>query len=77
MTGCSGCRFCRIHHCITISMLAEKLAMDEEEAERWIVNLIRNAALDARIDSAQVPPPLFLPSLGRWMTSGDVVRATW
>jgi translation initiation factor 3 subunit E len=30
-------------------MLAEKLNMSEEEAERWIVNLIRNARLDAKI----------------------------
>ncbi|XP_027052852.1 eukaryotic translation initiation factor 3 subunit E-like [Pocillopora damicornis] len=33
------------------SMLAEKLNMTPEEAERWIVNLIRNARLDAKIDS--------------------------
>merc|ERR1719220_3295530 len=43
--------FCRIHQCISISMLAEKLNMGTEEAERWIVNLIRNAKLDAKIDS--------------------------
>ena len=78
--------FCRIHQCISISMLAEKLNMGtgkkifswatltvwflytlkftyvisalsfhnydfSEEAERWIVNLIRNAKLDAKIDS--------------------------
>merc|ERR1711976_8019 len=43
--------FCRIHQCISINMLAEKLNMAPEEAERWIVNLIRNARLDARIDS--------------------------
>ncbi|ELT88021.1 hypothetical protein CAPTEDRAFT_159549 [Capitella teleta] len=43
--------FCRIHQCISITMLADKLNMGEEEAERWIVNLIRNARLDARIDS--------------------------
>lgn len=35
-------------------MLAEKLNMTEEEAERWIVNLIRNARLDAKIDSKLV-----------------------
>ena len=35
-------------------MLAEKLNMTPEEAERWIVNLIRNARLDAKIDSKQV-----------------------
>ncbi|KAK7573799.1 hypothetical protein V9T40_010990 [Parthenolecanium corni] len=43
--------FCRIHQCITINMLAEKLNMKAEEAECWIVNLIRNARLDAKIDS--------------------------
>jgi len=45
--------FCRIHQCISISMLADKLNMKPEEAERWIVNLIRNARLDAKIDSKQ------------------------
>jgi len=45
--------FCRIHQCISINMLAEKLNMSPEEAERWIVNLIRNARLDAKIDSKQ------------------------
>lgn len=32
-------------------MLADKLNMDPSEAECWIVNLIRNARLDAKIDS--------------------------
>ncbi|KAI9587685.1 eukaryotic translation initiation factor 3 subunit E [Glossina fuscipes] len=43
--------FCRIHQCITISMLADKLNMNPVEAECWIVNLIRNARLNAKIDS--------------------------
>jgi len=43
--------FCRIHQCISISRLAEKLNMNEKEAERWIVNLIKNARLDAKIDT--------------------------
>ncbi|XP_033645304.1 eukaryotic translation initiation factor 3 subunit E-A-like isoform X2 [Asterias rubens] len=43
--------FCRIHNCISINMLADKLNMNPEDAERWIVNLIRNARLDAKIDS--------------------------
>ncbi|XP_064487222.1 eukaryotic translation initiation factor 3 subunit E-A-like [Ornithodoros turicata] len=43
--------FCRIHQCISIGMLAEKINMEPEEAEKWIVNLIRNARLDAKIDS--------------------------
>ncbi|VDN96741.1 unnamed protein product [Rodentolepis nana] len=43
--------FCRIHNCVGISMLAEKLNMKVEDAESWIVNLIRNADMDAKIDS--------------------------
>ncbi|KAG1712144.1 Eukaryotic translation initiation factor 3 subunit E [Nymphon striatum] len=43
--------FCRIHQCISINMLSEKLNMAPKEAERWIVELIRNARLDAKIDS--------------------------
>ncbi|CAA7400072.1 unnamed protein product [Spirodela intermedia] len=42
----------RIHQRIYIGMLAEKLNMDEDEAKRWIMNLVRNSKLDARIDSA-------------------------
>jgi len=34
-------------------MLSDKLSLSGEEGERWIVNLIRNARLDAKIDSAQ------------------------
>jgi translation initiation factor 3 subunit E len=45
--------YCRIHQCIDISMLATKLNMDKDSAERWIVNLIRNARLDAKIDSVK------------------------
>lgn len=44
--------YCRIHQKIDISMLAQKLAMESEDAERWIVNLIRGAYLDAKIDSS-------------------------
>ena len=44
--------YCRIHSCIDLSMLSHKLGMDDALAERWIVNLIRNAKIDAKIDSA-------------------------
>lgn len=43
--------YCRIHQCINIQMIATKLNMQAEEAELWIVKLIQNAKLDARIDS--------------------------
>eukprot|EP00978_Attheya_sp_CCMP212_P038218 scaffold187331_cov63-Attheya_sp.AAC.6 len=45
--------YCRIHHKIDLSALGEKLAMDQDQAERWIINLIRNALLDTKIDSEE------------------------
>merc|ERR1712071_197486 len=45
--------YCRIHNKIDLSALGKKLAMNQEEAERWIVDLIRNADLDAKIDSEE------------------------
>ncbi|KAI8851172.1 eIF3 subunit 6 N terminal domain-containing protein [Chytridium lagenaria] len=43
--------YCRIHQCIDIKGLSEKLNLDEEEGEKWIVNLIRGARMDAKIDA--------------------------
>ncbi|XP_031396717.1 eukaryotic translation initiation factor 3 subunit E isoform X1 [Punica granatum] len=43
--------YCRIHRRIDMGVLAEKLNLNYEEAERWIVNLIRGSKLDAKIDS--------------------------
>ncbi|KAJ8899041.1 hypothetical protein K2173_008870 [Erythroxylum novogranatense] len=43
--------YCRIHQRIDMGVLAERLNLNYEEAERWIVNLIRNSKLDAKIDS--------------------------
>eukprot|EP00010_Vexillifera_abyssalis_P003082 CAMPEP_0201558854 /NCGR_PEP_ID=MMETSP0173_2-20130828/70482_1 /ASSEMBLY_ACC=CAM_ASM_000268 /TAXON_ID=218659 /ORGANISM="Vexillifera sp., Strain DIVA3 564/2" /LENGTH=546 /DNA_ID=CAMNT_0047972495 /DNA_START=55 /DNA_END=1695 /DNA_ORIENTATION=- len=45
--------YCRIHSCVDIGMLAQKLNMEKKDAERWIVNLIRDVHLDAKIDSAK------------------------
>merc|ERR1719253_1426530 len=45
--------YCRIHQCIDIDMIAGKLNMTPQDAELWIVKLIQNAKLDARIDSAK------------------------
>lgn len=43
--------YCRIHQRIDMGVLAEKLNLNYEEAERWIVNLIRTSKLDAKIDT--------------------------
>jgi len=45
--------YCKIHSTIDIGMMAKKLGKTNEESERWIVNLIRNSKLDAKIDSAK------------------------
>jgi len=44
--------FCRIHQCISLEMLANRLNMAQADAERWIVDLIRNYRIEgAKIDS--------------------------
>jgi len=43
--------FCKIHQKIRVETIAEKLNMTQEDAELWIVELIRNAGLAAKIDS--------------------------
>ncbi|CAI5511224.1 unnamed protein product [Closterium sp. Naga37s-1] len=43
--------YCSIHRRIDIKVVAEKLSMATDAAERWMANLIRTAKLDATIDS--------------------------
>ncbi|KAL4572737.1 hypothetical protein LXL04_019520 [Taraxacum kok-saghyz] len=43
--------YCRIHERIDMGVLAEKLNLNYEDAERWILNLIRTSKLDAKIDT--------------------------
>ncbi|XJO76844.1 hypothetical protein BDV3_007319 [Batrachochytrium dendrobatidis] len=43
--------YCRIHQHIDIRALCDKLNMDSVEGEKWIVNLIRDARMHAKIDS--------------------------
>ena len=43
--------YCRIHQRIDIDSLSARLNMDTNEGEKWIVNLIRDARMDAKIDS--------------------------
>jgi len=45
--------FCKIHSTIDIKMMSNKLRLPVQESEWWIVNLIRGAKLDAKIDSAK------------------------
>ena len=43
--------YCRIHEIIDLNDLGAKINMSKEDTERWMVDLIRNADLDAKIDS--------------------------
>lgn len=43
--------YCRVHQSIDLKLLAGQLHMTVDEAERWVVDLIRSAQLDARVDS--------------------------
>ncbi|KAG0046225.1 eukaryotic translation initiation factor 3 subunit E, partial [Gryganskiella cystojenkinii] len=42
--------YCRIHQKIDIGDLSKTLNMTKEEGEKWIVNLIRDTRVDAKID---------------------------
>jgi translation initiation factor 3 subunit E len=43
--------YCQIHQKIDIGMLASKVHMTVDAAERWIVELVRNAQFEAKIDA--------------------------
>ncbi|RUP51363.1 eIF3 subunit 6 N terminal domain-containing protein, partial [Jimgerdemannia flammicorona] len=42
--------YCRIHQKIDIRELSQTLNLNQEEGEKWIVNLIRDTRVDAKID---------------------------
>ena len=51
--------YCTINRRVDLTMLSQKLQLTEEEAERWMVDMVRGsstvgggAALDAKIDSS-------------------------
>jgi translation initiation factor 3 subunit E len=43
--------YCRVHTVVDLDMLSKRLRLSPDDSERWIVDLIRNAKLDAKIDS--------------------------
>ena len=42
--------YCRIHRKVEIKLVAEYLSVNKEQAEIWIVNLIRNTNAEAKVD---------------------------
>ncbi|KAK3348777.1 eIF3 subunit 6 N terminal domain-containing protein [Lasiosphaeria hispida] len=45
--------YCKIHSRISLKDLSARLGLNAEDAEKWIVNLIRDTRLDAKIDSKE------------------------
>eukprot|EP01108_Squamamoeba_japonica_P010125 TRINITY_DN9766_c0_g1_i1.p2 TRINITY_DN9766_c0_g1~~TRINITY_DN9766_c0_g1_i1.p2 ORF type:complete len:324 (+),score=244.95 TRINITY_DN9766_c0_g1_i1:350-1321(+) len=45
--------FCRVHERVDVARLAALLGLDAADANRWLVDMIRDAGLDAKIDAAQ------------------------
>ncbi|RKP07229.1 eIF3 subunit 6 N terminal domain-containing protein [Thamnocephalis sphaerospora] len=45
--------YCRIHSRIDIASLAQRLNLEKDEGEKWLVNLIRDTRMDAKIDFAE------------------------
>ena len=43
--------YCRIHERIDLRMLAQKLGMEQIAAEKWVVKMVSDAQLNAKIDS--------------------------
>jgi translation initiation factor 3 subunit E len=46
--------YCRIHQKIDIKEMSQRLNLTQEEGEKWIVNLIRDTRVDAKIDFEEV-----------------------
>lgn len=42
--------YCKIHQRIDIKDLSARLGLNQDEGEKWIVNLIRDTRVDAKID---------------------------
>ncbi|KAI8882782.1 eukaryotic translation initiation factor 3, subunit 6 [Backusella circina FSU 941] len=42
--------YCRIHQKIDIQEMSQRLNLSQEQGEKWIVNLIRDTRVDAKID---------------------------
>ncbi|KAL2829701.1 eIF3 subunit 6 N terminal domain-containing protein [Aspergillus cavernicola] len=45
--------YCKIHQRIDIKDLSTRLGLNQDEGEKWIVNLIRDTRVDAKIDYKQ------------------------
>ena len=68
--------YCTINRRVDLALLAVKLEVSEEEAERWMLSMVRNTtvALDARIDSAGKQVLMSTPSRSAHQLAVDRTR---
>lgn len=53
--------YCRVHSTIDLRLLAWQLKMSIADAERWVINLIASAELDAKVDASSLTVQMAQP----------------
>ena len=54
--------YCKVHQTIDLHTLAPQLGLSLDDAERWVVDLIRTAQLDAKVDSKTATVQMLQPA---------------
>jgi translation initiation factor 3 subunit E len=65
---------CRVTSRVDIKMLSSKLDLSQDDAERWIVDLVRSAKLDARIDLESGQVLMMSPQVVLWQVIVDKTK---
>jgi len=55
--------YCKIHCTINVEIMAKKLGKSNEDAERWILNIIKNSKSDVKVDQNLVIVTTQVPSV--------------
>jgi translation initiation factor 3 subunit E len=66
--------YCRVHQKIDLRQLAAQLQMGLTEAEKWIVDLIRSAQIDARLDAKTSSLRMIQPDASIYQQISDNTR---
>ena len=67
--------YCRVHQKIDLRALASQVHMGEEDAEKWVVGLIRSAHLDAKVDSQAKTVEMLQAAPSLCVRGSDCARA--
>ena len=66
--------YCRVHEKIDLVQLAAQLRMGADEAEKWIVDLIRSAQIEARLDTRTRSVTMQQPDSSLYQSINDQTR---